>query len=528
MASKHIVKVKEYKVADGDSIKSIAEANGMTWEELSRFNWGTDNPDEINKHLRSDVGCFKRTENDKNFVFTSKDDPGIVYIPQEFPDTAYPADASHTITVKRVVRKTFIPSKVMVHFRPKADWKGEYGFDWLRIKNDVLITETDYDTAIEGGYNGTKAGMTKAQAYTQLKTEYGKGANQFKTEVKDEAEYFVPYLHLYPQAKPGDPPPAINPAPFLQRFPPFEAELRMRITVEDEEPLLIEFEYNKNLFKLNRNTIDEKAIARRKNYNTTIKITCLEEFDTDQEIKVLAYPKTWKLDDPIPIAGKIIVGANSKRRRMSVKFVFVNVKTDVQKTGAPTTGSYASTPDSAREVDNLYNTLFQCFFDHETEVAPDLDLSGNPDFKNDGKFAGPTGLLDHALGMKPVVRKLFLDVKDGAGMLINAKYKDTKIFTVFSFNEPNERSVIGAIEDIGIRNLVLFSSRDATTLNHEVLHGFGLHHTHKDGDFEKVRKYTYPNALTDSVNCTDNVMSYNPIGLTTWNWQWEILKSING
>ncbi|HXB43156.1 MAG TPA: hypothetical protein VNV85_03835, partial [Puia sp.] len=273
----------------------------------------------------------------------------------------------------------------------------------------------------------------------------------------------------------------------------------------------------------------------------TIKITCLDAFDTDQEINVLAYPKTWQVTDPIPIAGKIIVGANSKKRRIPVKFIFVKVKTDILNTGVANTGTYGSlTVNGLTEINNLDNTLFQCFFDQEAVFAPDLDLTANKDLKAPdpkdptlGKYIDPvTNSINFgAPGFRSGLRTLFLQVKDGSGKLINAKYSDAKIFTVFSFNEPAVKNVIGAIEAIGTRNLVLFSSRDTTTLNHEVLHGFGLRHTHKESSAGyKVlseSKYTYPNALNDKVNCTDNVMSYNDKGWTTWNWQWTLLRSIN-
>ena len=72
---------QEYHVQDGDSLKSIAERNGMTWQELARFNFGTDVPREINVHLREEVGCTTPTPDGKNLMFTSADDPGIIRIP---------------------------------------------------------------------------------------------------------------------------------------------------------------------------------------------------------------------------------------------------------------------------------------------------------------------------------------------------------------------------------------------------------------------------------------------------------------
>lgn len=73
-----------YKVKDGDSIKSIAESLGMTWQELAILNWGTDVPDQINWYLVHYVGCWKKA-GEHNFAFTSSDNPGIVWLPFPLP-----------------------------------------------------------------------------------------------------------------------------------------------------------------------------------------------------------------------------------------------------------------------------------------------------------------------------------------------------------------------------------------------------------------------------------------------------------
>lgn len=100
MAIKQIVKAKQYKVKEGDSIKSIAEKHGITWQQLSKFNWGTDRPNEINIYLRNQVGCRKKTADGNNYVFTNEDTPGIIYIPETFPEKNYSVSSKHRITVK--------------------------------------------------------------------------------------------------------------------------------------------------------------------------------------------------------------------------------------------------------------------------------------------------------------------------------------------------------------------------------------------------------------------------------------------
>jgi hypothetical protein len=70
-----------YPVETGDSLKSIAEANGLTWQELAKLNWKTSVPEEINWYLYRNVGCRTESPDGHNYSFRSDDDPGIIYVP---------------------------------------------------------------------------------------------------------------------------------------------------------------------------------------------------------------------------------------------------------------------------------------------------------------------------------------------------------------------------------------------------------------------------------------------------------------
>jgi hypothetical protein len=96
-----IAEVEEHKVQTGETLASLAEGAGLTWQRLARFNWGTEDPKEINEHLRDHVGCTKKTADGKNYVFSSDDDPGIVYIPRPWSLEDLETDRAHTIRVRR-------------------------------------------------------------------------------------------------------------------------------------------------------------------------------------------------------------------------------------------------------------------------------------------------------------------------------------------------------------------------------------------------------------------------------------------
>jgi hypothetical protein len=100
IANPIIARVEPYKVTSRDTLDSIAKANGMTWKQLARFNWGTDVPREINRYLRDRVGCTKKTKDGKNYVFDDSDDPGIVYIPHPWGLSGLACKQVHTIRVR--------------------------------------------------------------------------------------------------------------------------------------------------------------------------------------------------------------------------------------------------------------------------------------------------------------------------------------------------------------------------------------------------------------------------------------------
>lgn len=99
---KRIVLIERHKVKDGESILSLATAAGLKWQALAKFNWGTDVPTEINKHLVDDNGIWKPTKDGKNFSFTSTDHPGIMFIPKKWEKTGLGTGKEHVFKVRHI------------------------------------------------------------------------------------------------------------------------------------------------------------------------------------------------------------------------------------------------------------------------------------------------------------------------------------------------------------------------------------------------------------------------------------------
>jgi hypothetical protein len=99
-----IAQVEEHKVRTGESIKSLAEANGLTWQALALFNWETAVPDEINVKLADEVGCTKKAPDGVNYRFDDGDEPGLMLIPKPWSVRGLATERTHTIRVRTEAR----------------------------------------------------------------------------------------------------------------------------------------------------------------------------------------------------------------------------------------------------------------------------------------------------------------------------------------------------------------------------------------------------------------------------------------
>jgi hypothetical protein len=452
-----------------------------------------------------------------------------------------------------------ITGQAIVYFRTKQDgtYNGEFGFDFLRQKDNGLTKEPDYKSIIKSGYKDGKTDLTIPEAYKKLKKEYNRIPIVRKKPVKGE-EYFVPYLTLFPK----DFVKSMN-LPVGAVEPKYEVELRVLVEIEQEIDKL-EFEYNKTLFTINKPVLNDKAKTNgiAKSTAVTVKITCEKELKSNRYIDIYAHPKgtgnKTKAEQLLTrkLAGRLMVMQNDAKARKEEKFVLVRVKTDVIKNGNIIRGGF--TP---QEKANFYNALHQALIVPKIDLSKnDLDLSRNPDFQittmrggvvKRGKYMNNpivTGqgkdiqIWEDAPGFFKAVQNLFFNAKGAKGTLVNTKYK-TGYFTVFSLRSPvydgakgqiaSEDYVVGGVtKSRFLKNLILFPNKDFCTLNHEGLHGFNLRHTHRDSKpiNDSGYKYIFPNAIAssfesgDSVNSTDNVMCYRDVGITTWRWQWRRLN----
>ena len=91
----------EHHVRTGETLASLAEKYGLAWQDLAQCNFGTDVPREVNQCLHEFTGCTKRTQDGKNYVFSDRDVPGIIYIPKLAHSVTLPTGKRHRVRVKR-------------------------------------------------------------------------------------------------------------------------------------------------------------------------------------------------------------------------------------------------------------------------------------------------------------------------------------------------------------------------------------------------------------------------------------------
>ncbi len=97
---------KSYTPQDGDTLEKIAEretaaGNALTWQDIARFNWGTDDEEAINEHLRDELGTRKQDEAN-NFIISSDDEPqGQLLIPVAFKKNGLATGKTYNIWVRK-------------------------------------------------------------------------------------------------------------------------------------------------------------------------------------------------------------------------------------------------------------------------------------------------------------------------------------------------------------------------------------------------------------------------------------------
>jgi len=418
----------------------------------------------------------------------------------------------------------------VVYFRPLEDWKGEFGFDWMRDKYFPFKNELAYKDIISSGYStkedehGKRRDLTKDEAYSQLRGEYEHHPMQI--DGIDENEYFAPYLTLFSKTFVD----TLGIAPFAR--PKYEATLQLIVGIERElESFYIECTNPERINIRTEGLTDKNTTSLKK--GGTITITCNQDLDKNEEICIYAYPKGTHNREEAKLAGKLIILKNDRSTRKEKKIVLVKIETDIDKNGKNEREDF-----SLEEKTMLYNALHQALIIPIVEYTT-LNLSSNSEFQIGGDF-----IADGKIQMtSPTIRERVYNRLQELFFQQNARYRDN-YFTIFKFGvESNKDGLLGETQDIKTENVIIFTlprGNEDYTLAHETLHGLGLYHTHRAefwcSFFSNTKLLIFGNfyfIIEISLNSfyiyfyisTTNIMSYGTLNkFTTWHWQWLIIN----
>ena len=408
----------------------------------------------------------------------------------------------------------------VVHFRPLDTWEGEFGFDWLRVDDELISfkNEKPYEKIIQGEYkdDGTlnyTSTPPNTTAYDSLKERYYKHTIKGKNGISfsSHTEYYVPFLSLFSRNYVKE----LTKEMELPIKPKFRVKLKVLVEIEEDLDRL-EFAYDKNLFHLNRNRLRNKKTTELTE-DGTIVILCKDYLESDTPIEVYAYPKTNPSEENRKLAGRIILLKNDKEsiKKEKVKIILVKVRSQITTNSRRITGDF-----KPFEIKNLYNALYQSLtIPIIVKSKKILDLSDVTEFKQGGTFIDTSNRLIIATPAKTLnklpfekMRELFLDKPE------NEKFKRENYFTIFfTLFESNMPGFLGFAQGINVNNAIMLAGREKeNVLAHEVLHGLGLQHTHYDRG--TTAKFIFV------LRETTNIMSYASNNISLWRWQWHLIN----
>ncbi|WP_347218199.1 hypothetical protein [Chryseobacterium sp.] len=342
-------------------------------------------------------------------------------------------------------------SKCAVFFRPTKEWKGEFGFDWIRVGDSKMETDVPYNGII-GNY-GTVYATQKEAKFTADPKKYSSILKDYSTFSVYKGTYYVPNMTL----KAGE-----------------KATLDI-ITHITEKADKLHYAYNTDVFEL---TIIKKfTVTKGVNYDeSALIIKCKKTFSSAETIRVIATKN--KLMEKV---GEIKVLPNDKIKDVNILMIPVKVE-KMNATGA-VKGNEKTIAVNAFNQSYIKASIFE----KSTPIVADGFLF-NLFFTTKDKKGNVVTDTSGWRSIHATLDKIFFEDKK------NEAYRD--YYRVFML--PTSLGLNGIAEDVGnVKTVVAFQNRNDSSTAHEILHAMGLYHT-----FDNDSPYTF------KIYNTDNIMDY--------------------
>lgn len=366
----------------------------------------------------------------------------------------------------------------VIHFRPHANYQGEFGFDWVRDE----IDPTPYN-GIVGKYISKRDKKSKKiekvfepneKNYKDLLKEY----KTFKHPINTNDDYYIPYLTLLPNAEAK-----------------FTLHLDIKSYINEYH-----FEYDDTLFELSKTDLSEKEAGK---YQTDFSIKCIKEFSKNQYVSIYGDGN---------LMGAIIILANNNIIKKDI--VCYKVIT------TPREKVWEEDKVQKEKIEiHIKKYLSQFYVEPYIEFEDYIDYDKNIKLSN---FVTKNHLLRQ--GSPP-----YIDTSQenfgGIYSVFENNFKESddwyKIFVIpFAGGKIIDGEVkyaSGYAKEIGQKIAIIFGTRYDIEVapTHELLHCFGLPHTFEEGlgfVFEEEK--------------TDNLMDYTKnIRVSSLFIQWKKVNS---
>ena len=371
-----------------------------------------------------------------------------------------------------------------VQFRTSNNYKGEYGFDWLRNGDSGRLGDVDYREII-GNYDDGKFVVKKEKYEDYLKKYFP------SFQISKWRSYYTPVMTLLKGRT---------------------ACLSLDITDNGVAEEIV-FDYDHSYFHLSKDSLLPPG-AGRHNLLDVLHVTCKDEFNHEQLINVYAYGRKGD-DNTKELVGRLKIRANDKTHQRQVKIVLVTV---VTPNGNGENDEEAQEPVEINvpRIQELQQYLEQCYFISSISEV-ELDLSNLSDFyeymdKNKGKLIREK--IDDLSLFEYLERKFSERYPD---------HKESYKAYLFSLDTNGKNLLYGMSMGIPSKSvIVLKKGLGDSTLAHELFHSLGLYHS-----FSNKGQYTFEKYRTD------NLMDYSDLAdvsipiIATWQFQWDRLQEIH-
>ena len=475
---------------------------------------------------------------------------------------------SHNMPLKTNVLEQDI-GECIVEFRPRIPNYGKFGFDFMRVGDNIgsgvhdITYLGNMGTYAQNNYNNTFS--ADASPFNKFKGLITAEFNPLNISVAEfrkanvREKYAVPWLSLYriPAGRllvDGTPDPEADSC--------IAATLKLFIEVKTE-PDELRLQFDDRYFSITGNggtatkaettkpntsyfSIPNKSVTINGGtvgtpHTMDIEINCIKEFASTMSIKAFAITKDAITNTTIEnLSGKLLIKPNNKANRKYQKIVLVNVKTSLAPSGGNLTG----------QQDVLKHALRQALIDLRIKNI-ELICTGadfNPYLHTPPTPAGSTTALpqvikgyyyyDYANSRenqhKPRAWKDLYQFLNEKLHRIKPEYRN--YIKVYYFGSQGGSikidgtwKVLSGYSQSDQKTTVLFQGYDVNaTTSHEVLHSMGLDHTFENKNIVPtgMTRTNAPNGkYTFKQGITDNILDYASGRKSLMEWQWDIIRA---